>query len=47
MKCLASGCTFRIQWIHEPEQDLVTVLRWIDRKKAPRFVELLLGAIRK
>ncbi len=42
----ALGWGSHIVWI-EPEHDLVTVLRWIDRKKAPRFVELLLGAIKK
>jgi hypothetical protein len=33
-------------WI-DPDNDLVTVLRWIDRKQAPGFVERLLGAINK
>ena len=42
----ALGWGSHIVWI-DPENDLVTVLRWIDRKKAPEFVERLLGAIRK
>jgi CubicO group peptidase (beta-lactamase class C family) len=41
----ALGWGSHIVWI-DPENDLVTVLRWIDRKKAPEFVERLLGAIR-
>ena len=40
----ALGWGSHIVWI-EPAHDLVVVLRWIDRKKAPRFVELLLGAL--
>ena len=42
----ALGWGSHIVWI-DPDNDLVTVLRWIDRKKAPEFVERLLGAIRK
>ena len=41
----ALGWGSHIVWI-DPENDLVTVLRWIDRKKAPEFVERLLGAIK-
>ena len=40
----ALGWGSHIVWI-DPDHDLVTVLRWIDRKKAPGFVERLLGAI--
>jgi CubicO group peptidase (beta-lactamase class C family) len=40
----ALGWGSHIVWI-EPAHDLVVVLRWIDRKKAPRFVEMLLGAL--
>lgn len=40
----ALGWGSHIVWI-DPDNDLVTVLRWIDRKKAPGFVERLLGAI--
>ncbi len=42
----ALGWGSHILWI-DPDNDLVTVLRWIDRKQAPGFVERLLGAIRK
>ena len=42
----ALGWGSHIVWI-DPDNDLVTVLRWIDRKKAPGFVERLLGALRK
>lgn len=42
----ALGWGSHIVWI-DPDHDLVTVLRWIDRKKAPGFVERLLGAIKK
>ena len=42
----ALGWGSHIVWI-EPAHDLVVVLRWIDRKKAPGFVERLLGAIKK
>ncbi len=42
----ALGRGSHIVWI-DPDNDLVTVLRWIDRKQAPGFVERLLGAIRK
>jgi len=41
----ALGWGSHIVWI-DPDNDLVTVLRWIDRKKAPEFVERLLGAIK-
>jgi CubicO group peptidase (beta-lactamase class C family) len=41
----ALGWGSHIVWI-DPDNDLVTVLRWIDRKKAPGFVERLLGAIK-
>ena len=40
----ALGWGSHIVWI-DPDNDLVTVLRWIDRKQAPGFVERLLGAI--
>ena len=42
----ALGWGSHIVWI-DPDHDLVTVLRWIDRKKAPGFVERLLGAVAK
>ena len=42
----ALGWGSHIVWI-DPDNDLVTVLRWIDRKKAPEFVERLLGAIKQ
>jgi CubicO group peptidase (beta-lactamase class C family) len=42
----ALGWGSHIVWI-DPDHDLVTVLRWIDRKQAPGFVERLLGAIPK
>lgn len=42
----ALGWGSHIVWI-DPDNDLVTVLRWIDRKQAPGFVERLLGAIKK
>jgi len=42
----ALGWGSHIVWI-DPDNDLVTVLRWIDRKQAPGFVERLLGAINK
>ena len=38
------GWGSHIVWI-DPDNDLVTVLRWIDRKQAPQFVERLLGAL--
>ena len=41
----ALGWGSHIVWI-DPDNDLVTVLRWIDRKKAPEFVERLLGALK-
>jgi CubicO group peptidase (beta-lactamase class C family) len=44
--CFALGWGSHIVWV-DPDNDLVTVLRWIDRKQAPGFVERLLGAIRK
>ncbi|HTR87895.1 MAG TPA: serine hydrolase [Reyranella sp.] len=40
----AFGWGSHIVWI-DPDNDLVTVLRWVDRKKAGGFVERLLGAI--
>ncbi|MFO1081644.1 MAG: serine hydrolase [Reyranellaceae bacterium] len=40
----ALGWGSHIVWI-DPDNDLVTVLRWIDRKQVPGFVERLLGAI--
>jgi CubicO group peptidase (beta-lactamase class C family) len=40
----ALGWGSHIVWI-EPAHDLVVVLRWIDRKKAPGFVERLLGSL--
>ena len=40
----ALGWGSHIVWI-DPDNDLVTVLRWIDRKQAPHFVERLLGAL--
>ena len=40
----ALGWGSHIVWI-DPDNDLVTVLRWIDRKQAPGFVERLLGAL--
>ena len=40
----ALGWGSHIVWI-DPDHDLVTVLRWIDRKKAPGFVERLLKAV--
>ena len=40
----ALGWGSHIVWI-DPDNELVTVLRWIDRKKAPGFVERLLGAV--
>ena len=43
---LALGWGSHIVWI-DPDHELVTVLRWIDRKKAPGFVERLLGALKK
>lgn len=42
----ALGWGSHIVWI-DPDHDLVTVLRWIDRKQAPGFVERLLAAIAK
>lgn len=42
----AFGWGSHIVWI-DPDNDLVTVLRWVDRKKAGGFVERLLGAIKK
>jgi CubicO group peptidase (beta-lactamase class C family) len=42
----ALGWGSHIVWI-DPDRALVTVLRWIDRKRAPEFVERLLGAIKK
>ena len=42
----ALGWGSHIVWI-DPDHDLVTVLRWIDRKQAPGFVERLLGALKK
>ena len=42
----ALGWGSHIVWI-DPDNDLVTVLRWIDRKQAPGFVERLLGALAK
>jgi CubicO group peptidase (beta-lactamase class C family) len=42
----ALGWGSHIVWI-DPDHDLVTVLRWIDRKQASGFVERLLGAIAK
>ena len=42
----ALGWGSHIVWI-DPDNDLVTVLRWIDRKQAPGFVERLLGALSK
>ena len=42
----ALGWGSHIVWI-DPDHDLVTVLRWIDRKQAAGFVERLLGAIGK
>jgi CubicO group peptidase (beta-lactamase class C family) len=42
----ALGWGSHIVWI-DPDNDLVTVLRWIDRKQAPGFVERLLGALNK
>jgi CubicO group peptidase (beta-lactamase class C family) len=42
----ALGWCSHIVWI-DPENDLVVVLRWIDRKKAAGFVERLLGALQK
>lgn len=41
----ALGWGSHIVWV-DPEDDLVTVLRWIDRKKASGFVERLLGALK-
>jgi CubicO group peptidase (beta-lactamase class C family) len=40
----ALGWGSHIVWI-DPDNDLVTVLRWIDRKQAPQFVERLLKAV--
>lgn len=40
----AFGWGSHIVWI-DPDNDLVTVLRWVDRRKAGGFVERLLGAI--
>jgi len=42
----ALGWGSHIVWI-DPDHDLVTVLRWIDRKRASGFVERLLAAIAK
>jgi CubicO group peptidase (beta-lactamase class C family) len=42
----ALGWGSHIVWI-DPDNDLVTVLRWIDRKQAPGFVERLLGVLKK
>ena len=42
----AFGWGSHIVWI-DPDNDLVTVLRWIERKQAGGFVERLLGAIKK
>ena len=42
----ALGWGSHIVWV-DPDHELVTVLRWIDRKQAPGFVERLLGAIAK
>jgi CubicO group peptidase (beta-lactamase class C family) len=42
----ALGWGSHIVWI-DPEHDLVTVLRWIDRKKASGFVERLLDPLTK
>ena len=43
--CFALGWGSHIIWI-DPDNDLVTVLRWIDRKQVSGFVERLLGALR-
>jgi CubicO group peptidase (beta-lactamase class C family) len=40
----ALGWGSHIVWI-DPDHDLVTVLRWIERKQAAGFVERLLGAV--
>jgi CubicO group peptidase (beta-lactamase class C family) len=40
----ALGWGSHIVWV-EPAHDLVVVLRWIDRKKAPAFVEKLIGSL--
>jgi CubicO group peptidase (beta-lactamase class C family) len=42
----AFGWGSHIVWI-DPDNDLVTVLRWVERRKAGGFVERLLGAIHK
>jgi len=42
----ALGWGSHIVWI-DPDRDLVTVLRWIERRQAAGFVERLLGAIEK
>lgn len=42
----AFGWGSHIVWI-DPDHDLVTVLRWVDRKQAGGFVERLLGVIGK
>jgi CubicO group peptidase (beta-lactamase class C family) len=41
----AFGWGSHIVWI-DPDHDLVTVLRWVERKKVAGFVERLLGALR-
>jgi CubicO group peptidase (beta-lactamase class C family) len=40
----AFGWGSHIVWI-DPDKDLVTVLRWVDRKRAGGFVDRLLGAL--
>jgi len=42
----ALGWGSHIVWI-DPDHDLVTVLRWIDRKQASGFVDRLLGALKQ
>ena len=42
----AFGWGSHIVWI-DPDNDLVTVLRWVDRKQAGGFVERLLGALKQ
>ena len=41
----ALGWGSHIVWI-DPDNDLVTVLRWVERKQAGGFVERLLGALK-
>ena len=41
-----SGWGSHIVWI-DPDNDLVSVLRWVERKQAGGFVERVLGALKQ